>query len=293
MEPTIRALCEDLTVAIVDRDDVEFVETFAVPLPVQVIAYGLGMPREDFLDFKRWSDGFESLTGSLKPTPEQLDVFMATAVEFTDYIAPLVDERRRDPAEDIISTLASPNDEGELLETEEILSMVAALMLAGNETSTAAIAGTMLYLIRTPGLQDQLRADPSQMPALVEEGLRLTAPAQGLFRTATRDTEVGGVQIAQGDHLFLHYAAANRDDGRFEDPLAPRLDRPDKRHLTFGRGPHVCVGAPLARAEVRIAFETILERTTTIALSEREEPVVPAGNEMTQRVGELYLEVRS
>jgi cytochrome P450 len=164
-------------------------------------------------------------------------------------------------------------------------------MLAGTETSTAAIAGTMLYGARSPELQAQVRAEPALIPSLVEEGLRLTAPAQGLFRTATTDAEVGGVPIAEGQHLFLHYAAANRDPARFEQPLAFRLDRPDKRHLTFGRGPHVCVGAPLARAEIRIAFETLLARTTSITLADRDDPVVAAGNRMTARVGGLYLDL--
>jgi cytochrome P450 len=290
-EPTIRALCEDLTDAVLGRSGVQFVQEFAVPLPVRVIAHALGMPPEDFLDFKRWSDGFESLTGS-DPTPEKLDAYLNTAVEFTAYISPLIEQRRREPAGDIISAVAGENDAGERLEIDEILAMLAALMLAGNETSTAAISGTMLYLVRKPELQAEVRADPTLIPALVEEGLRLTAPAQGNFRTATADTEVGGVAIAEGDHLFMRFAAGNRDDAQYPEPLCPRLDRPDRTsHLTFGRGVHFCVGAPLARAELRISFETLLARTGSITLSDREEAVVGVGNHMTARVGELYLDI--
>jgi cytochrome P450 len=290
-EPLISSLCADLADAIVDRSSVPFARDFAVPLPVQVIAYGLGMPQEDFREFKRWSDGFEALTGSPDPTREQLDAFIDAAVEFTAYILPLVEQRRREPTEDIISILASADDEGDLLDTDDVLSMCAALMMAGNETTTAALAGTMLYLVMVPELQERVRAEPSLVPALVEEGLRLTCPAQGLFRTATRDAEVGGVAIAKGDHLFVHFAAANRDEAQFNQPLIPRLDRPDKRHLGFGRGPHVCVGAPLARAEVRIALETMLDRSGHITLADRDDAVVPVGNQMTARVGELYLDI--
>src|SRR5207248_473992 len=152
-------------------------------------------------DFKRWSDGFQGLIGSPDPTAEQLDAFLTAAVEFTAYVSPLVEERRRRPAGDIISALASPNDAGDRMENEEILEMCSALLLAGNETTTAAIAGTMLYLVRAPELQAEVRADPTLIPELVEEGLRLTTPAQTLFRTATADTELAGVPIAEGDHL--------------------------------------------------------------------------------------------
>lgn len=290
-EPTIRALCEQLIDAVLGRRDVPFVREFAVPLPVQVIAHFLGLPPEDFRDFKRWSDGFEGVTGSPDPTPEQLENFFTAAVEFTEYISPLVELRRREPADDLLSALASENDAAERLETNEILVMCSSLLLAGNETSTAAIAGTVLYLVRTPGLQTEVRGTPALIPNLVEEGLRLTAPAQGLFRTATADTEVGGIAIGKGVHLFLHYAAANRDEAQFEHPLTPRLDRPDKRHLTFGRGPHACVGAPLARAELHIALEILLSRTNSITLADRDDAVTPAGNEMTARVGELYLDL--
>ncbi len=292
-EPTITAICEELTSAVLGRTGVPFVREFAMPLPVRVIAHALGLPADDFLDIKRWSDGFEVLTGSPDPSPEQLDEFMTTAVEFTAYISPIIEQRRREPAGDIVSAIVGANDAGVRLETDEILAMIAALMLAGNETSTAAIAGTLLYLVRMPELQAQTRANPGLVPALVEEGLRLTAPAQGLFRTATVDTTVGGVAIAKGDHVFLRYNAANRDGGRYDEPLAPRLDRPDKRHIAFGHGVHTCAGAPLARTELRIALETLLARTTSITLSDREDAVVPVGNQMTARISEIYLDLHT
>ena len=291
-EPTITSLCEQLTEQLVGGADVAFVRDFAVPLPAQVIARGLGIPPEDYLAFKRWSDGLMGLIGSPEPTDDQLEAFLIAAVEFTDYISPLIEERRATPAADIVSALAGENEAGERLSTREIISMCAALLIAGNETTTASLAGTMLYLVRTPGLQDRVRADAGLIPALVEEGLRLSCPVQALFRTATDDAEVAGVKIPAGDHLYLYYAAANRDGAQFTQPLLPRLDRNDKRHLTFGRGVHVCPGAPLARTETRIALETLLANTSAISLSDRDDAVVPHGNQMTAMVGELYLDVR-
>lgn len=290
-EPFVQALCDELTEPMLDRVGVEFVSEFAVPLTVRVIAHILGMPPEDFVSFKRWSDGFEGLT-TLEPTLDDLDAFLAAAVEFTPYITPVIEQRRQEPTGDVISAVASENDTGEQLETDEILQMLAILMLAGNETTTGALSGTMMYLIRAPELQGQLRADPTMIPALVEEGLRLTAPAGALFRTATVDAEVGGAKISKGEHVFIRFGAANRDAERFEQPLCPMLDRPDKRHLTFGRGPHVCPGAPLARAVMRIAFETLLKRSTAIASSTTDDPVVPIGGQMTARVGRLYLDIK-
>jgi cytochrome P450 len=289
-EPVIKALCDELTDAVLDRVGVEFVSEFAVPLTVRVIAHALGLPPEDHPSFKRWSDGFEGMT-TLDPTPQQVDAFLTAAVEFTPYMTPLIELRRREPSGDVISAVTTENDLGERLELDEILKLLSGLMLAGNETTTGALAGTMMYLVRSPSLQAQLRADPTLIPALVEEGLRLTTPAGALFRTATTDTVLGGARIASGEHVFIRFGAANRDDERFEQPLCPMLDRSDKRHLTFGRGPHVCPGAPLARAVLRIAFETLLERAAAITLSDRNDAIVPTGGPMTVRVGRLYLDV--
>lgn len=291
LEPTIRALCEDLAAGVVGRRDVAFVRDFTVPLPVKVIANGLGLRPDDYLDLKRWSDGFQRPIGTPEPTPEAYEEFLTACWEFTQYVTPLIEQRRAKPADDIISVLAQPGGNGDELTDGEILSLCAALLLAGNETSTAALAGTMLYLIRVPGFQAKVRADREMIPAVVEECLRLTAPAQVLFRTANADREVAGVKISRGQHVLLRFAAANRDEARFEDPLTPRLDRPDKRHLTFGRGLHTCLGAPLARTEIRVAFETLIERSSEFRLADREEPVIATGNEMTAGIGELYVDI--
>ncbi len=290
-EPLITTLCDELTDAMVGRSWVPFVQEFAVPLPAKVIAFGLGVPPKDYLDFKRWSDGFQGPIGD--PTLEKLEEFVNVAVEFTTYISPIIERRRREPVDDLISALVGENDAGERLSTEEILGMCMALMLGGNETTTMALSGMMLYLVRVPEVQAELRANPALISAFIEDALRLASPVQLLFRTATADIEVGGVPIAKGDHVLLRFAAANRDGARFDEPLIPRLDRPDKRHLAFGRGAHVCPGAPLARTELRAALETLLARSSSITLTDRDDAVVAAGNPMTAAVGELYLDVNA
>jgi cytochrome P450 len=287
--PLVTDLCASLTDAMIGRRGVPFVQEFAVPLPVKVIAAGLGVPPDDHLDFKRWSDGFQGPIGD--PDPARLDAFVDSAMAFTAYLRPVIEQRRRHPVDDLISALVGENDAGERLTTEEVLAMCMALMLGGNETTTVGVSGTMLYLVRVPEAQRALRDDPSRIPAFVEEGLRLSCPVQLLFRTTTVDTELSGARIAAGEHVLLRLAAANRDGARFGAPLLPRLDRPDRRHAAFGRGIHVCPGAPLARMELQIALETLLRRTSWIGLSDREDPVIAAGNVQTAAVGELYLDL--
>jgi cytochrome P450 len=142
-------------------------------------------------------------------------------------------------------------------------------------------------------VQAALRVDPALIPSYIEEALRLTSPVQLLFRMATRDAELAGARIAEGEHVLLRFNAGNRDEAQFDRALRPRLDRADKRHLAFGRGVHVCPGAPLARSELRIAFETLLARSSSITLTNRDDAVVAAGNPMTAAVGELYLDVHA
>ncbi len=292
LEPMITQLCEELTDGLVGHSEAPFVRDFAVPLPVKVIAYMLGLPIEDFRKLRRWSDWFQGIIGSPQPSPEALERFETAAVEFTDYITPLIEERREHPGDDLISTLAAPNDEGERQSTDAVLAHTKAMLLGGNKTTSAGLSGTMLFIARSPELQAQLRADPTLIPTAVEEGLRLSTPVNVCFRTAAADAEVAGVRIAKGEHVLVRLNAGNRDRTRYADPLRPNVRRPELRHVAFGRGAHVCPGAPLARAEMRIAFETLLARTSSITVSDRDDAVVPVGNFHTATIGELHLDVR-
>jgi cytochrome P450 family 142 subfamily A polypeptide 1 len=210
-------------------------------------------------------------------------------VEFTEYISPIIEQRRRRPADDLISVVVGPNETGERLSTDDALAMCMVLRLGRNETVTASLGGATLYLARVPALHANLRATPALVPSFVEETLRLVTPPQMMFRTATADTDLAGARIAASDLLLLRPGAANRDGAQFQDPLVPRLDRPDRRHLSFGRGVHVCPGTPLARAEAHRAGEPPGADELDHP-SDRDDAVVPASNAMTASVGELYLD---
>ena len=151
--------------------------------------------------------------------------------------------------------------------------MLTLFLIGGNETTNSLIASCVWLLCRQPDLQDRLRDDPSLIPPFVDEVLRIEPPVQGLFRFAMRDTTVGGVPVREGEFVWLVYGSANRDDAQFPEPEELRLDRgaEGRRHLSFAQGPHFCLGAPLARAEARIAVETLLARTRNLALAPDED----------------------
>jgi cytochrome P450 len=186
---------------------------------------------------------------------------LITQCEFAEHFAGEVDERRRMPRDDMISDLVTATIEGEPLSDSEILAMLSQFLVAGNETTTKLLAGAVRILIESPQLTAELRSHPEAVGPFIEEVLRLETPVQGLYRTATEDTSVGGVLIAKGEHLLLMYAAGNRDQARFAEPQCLRLQRDGgSSHLSFGHGEHLCLGAALARAEGRIGIAVLLDR---------------------------------
>jgi cytochrome P450 len=187
---------------------------------------------------------------------------------FFEYMQGKVDQRRVEPKADLITDVVEARLDGEPLRDDEMLAMFSQFMVAGNETTTKLIASSVRILCEQPELMERLRDDPSLIPGYVEEALRLEAPVQGLYRMATTDTEVGGVPIAAGSHLMVVYAAGNRDDKTFASPEAADPTRTNAmKHLAFGHGEHYCLGAALARAEGRIAIETLLERLDDIRIA--------------------------
>jgi cytochrome P450 len=178
--------------------------------------------------------------------------------------------RLAQPREDLISDVAAA---GDVLRHEEQLQTLTLFLIGGNETTQSLISSCAAALATDQALQDQLRADPTPLAAFVEEVLRLEPPAQGLFRTATRDTTAGGLPIAAGEFVWLLYAAANRDPDQWPAADQLRLDRAaeGRRHLSFAQGAHFCLGAPLARAEARIAVEVLLRRTRSLRLAPGED----------------------
>ena len=264
LEPHIRSLMNSL-LDDVDPSGFDLMEAVAVPLPVIVIAQMLGVPPEDRARFRTWSNRRARL---LEPTitPRERTVAAEAGEALDEYFVPIIKARRAEPEGDIVSALAQAEEEGEVLTEREMLNMLRLLLVAGNETTTNLIGNGMLALLRYPEELERLRADPSRIPAAVEELLRFDSPVQTDFRGALEDCEVSGVPVRRGDNLVLLIGSANRDPAVFADPDRLDVGRSEGSHVSFGRGVHHCIGAPLARLEGRIVLEVLLERFASMRL---------------------------
>lgn len=269
LEPFITEVATTLArSAAAQGDGVELVEAFAMPLPMTVIAAALGVPAADLATFKRWSDDLVMPIGNHAPTIEQVRGYLVSNQEFAEYFSDLIAQRQAEPGDDILSDVANAALDGEHLSRAEQLSMLTQFLVAGNETTTKLITNLVNQLALDPELQARVRADRSLVENLVEESLRFEAPVGGLFRRAKVDLEVGGQVIAAGQHLWILYAAANRDQCRFANPDHFDPERTNARdHLAFGHGEHYCIGAGLARAEARIGLNALLDHLFDIAIA--------------------------
>jgi cytochrome P450 len=244
------------------KEEIDIVESYTVPLPVKVIARLLGIPGEDYVTFKRWSDAFLS-TVSIQAAER-----MQNLQDMVAYFGQMAAARRAHGAEDLITALVEAEVEGEALQDWEILGFCILLLIAGNETTTNLLGNLFNALAERPELWRQLREDRSLVETAIEETLRYESPVQRLFRWTTREVEVSGVKFAQGDRVTIFYGAANRDPQAFPNPDEFRLDRDLRSHVAFGAGIHYCLGAPLARAEARITLNAFLDRFPTIKYGE-------------------------
>jgi cytochrome P450 len=265
--PRIREVANQLVDAFAERGQAELVTEYGVLLPLTIIAECLGVNDDDLPKFKRWSDDFVAAIGNHDMSREQLKALVQTQGEFFVYFRDKIAERRLERKEDLISDVVYAELDGEPLSENEMLGMFSQFLVAGNETTTKLIASSVRILCEQPDLMARLREDPSLIAGFVEEALRLEAPVQGLFRTALTDTVVGGVDVPAGSHLMIVYASGNYDESQFAAPEAVDPCRSNAmKHLAFGHGAHYCLGAALARAEGRIAVETLLERLDDIAI---------------------------
>jgi cytochrome P450 len=265
LEPAIRSIARECLDAIEPGSQVDLVDALAVPVPMYTIADMLGVPREDRADFKRWSDAMIAAGGGFRS--EQTD---AALFEMFGYFQRVLDARRRQPKDDLVSTLACAEIEGDRLSDPEILMFCTTLLAAGNETTRNLISGGSLLLARHPDERSRLLADPELMTGAVEEMLRVWTPVQSFIRVATRDSELRGRSIREGQSLLLLYASANRDEeiwGDDADRFDVRRDHSRRRHLAFGFGEHLCLGAPLARLEARVVIEELLARFPAFELA--------------------------
>jgi cytochrome P450 len=259
LEPWLSNLVDELLDAFADTEDVEVVRALTVPLPVMAIARVLGIPPEDRERFKEWSDAVVGATDRAIPEEEREKIR-----EMMRYFAATIAARKESPQDDLVSTIAFAEVDGERLTDLEMLGFCLLLLIAGNETTTNLLSNVLHLLARRPDLWAQLREDPSRVRSAVEEGLRYDSPVQMLFRTTTGDIEMHGQTIPAGARVAVGYAAGNRDGREFSDPDEFRLDRGLLQHIAFGHGIHYCLGAPLARLEARVALERLTARFATI-----------------------------
>jgi len=257
----------------IEKKEGDFVEDFAIPLPVTMIAQQIGLDN-DISQVKAWSDAAVDRFSQMVDRERQVECARAF-VEYQKYMKSKIDDRRANGGDDLLTDLVEARVEGETpLTDEEIMSIMQQFMVAGNETTTSTIAGALLQLIRNPDQMAKAKAaaggrDPKLIQNMVEEALRYETPTAGMWRLVTEDTELGGHAIPKGAMVQLRYAAANRDPKKFENPDKFEVDRKNARaHLAFGKGPHMCVGNMLSRKEMLVAFDELLERLDSFEITD-------------------------
>ena len=245
----------------------DVVQDLSIPFPLQVICELLGVDGSQWPRFFDWSEAV--IPGESERTEEERS---ALQLEMWEYLIGVADERRQEPADDLVSVLANigsdPEAGGEALSEAELSMFLIQLLVAGNETTRNLISGGLVALAENPAQWAALRADPSLVPSAVEELLRWTTPVISFMRTATEVTTIRGVSVAAGDPVLLVYASANRDEEVFgADAGELRVDRHPNPHVSFGFGPHFCLGAALARLEGRVVLTELLTRFTSVSLA--------------------------
>jgi cytochrome P450 len=278
LEPVIREITSRLIDAWIESgaDGIEFVEQFAVPLPVTVIAKALNVPDDRLADFKRWSDGSIAGIGTNISIDERITA-EREVIAYQHYFAEQINLRRTEPQDDILTNLLNaridknqdPDLPDELLTMAEMLGIIQQLLVAGNETTTKMLTEMMRLLGENPDQFQQLQENPARARLVVEEALRLSTPTQGMWRVATKDTVVNGVEIKAGARVVVMFASANRDPELFDHPDDFDPDRDGLgNHIAFGKGVHYCLGAALSRLEGRVVAEELSLRIREFTLDE-------------------------
>lgn len=254
----------------------DIVEHLAYPLPVLVIASMLGVEGGDMATFKRWSDAIiQNVGNALVREPDDEDPIAGVNAEFDAYFGERLRELRARPEDNLLSELVhAKGEDGQQLSDEDLLVVCRVLLVAGNETTTGLLVNAVRVFNEFPEVLTRLRAQPELIPSMVEETLRYYPPFPATIRRAVRDVEVAGVTIPKDDRILVMLASANHDETVFENPEEFIVDRAANRHLGFGMGIHVCLGAPLARLEGNIALDLLVPRITALHIEHAEDDAV-------------------
>ncbi|MAG30996.1 MAG: hypothetical protein CL908_08910 [Deltaproteobacteria bacterium] len=276
LEEVFTKITDDAIDSVAKKGHCDFVDAISVPLPLRLIAAMIGIREADYDKFHAWSDAMIAAEGNMD-NPEIMTKAGAAYAEYVAYVTPIIEDRRKSPQEDLVSILVGAKDAGLLetynqesapgvnadLQNDELLKLMVILMVAGNETTRNGISGGMQLLIEHPEARQRLIDDPSLIPAACEEMLRVNSPVRSFGRTVTRDVEIGDKSLKAGQRVLIVYTSANRDEAQFDAPEEFRIDR-GAQHLAFGLGNHFCLGANLARMEMRVAFREVLRRMPDI-----------------------------
>jgi cytochrome P450 len=258
-ESLVKRVVDDLIDHFSDRGRVNLVTEYTFPFPAKVIAGVLGLPEDDYRQFQRWAVGIINVASNW-------DHAVRSAGELRDYLAGIVEQRRVEPRDDLVTDLVTAELDGEKLDDEEIFSFLRMLLPAGIET-TFRSSGNLLYLLLThPEQLEAVRADRNLIPAAIEEGLRYETPVLLTPRVTTAETSIGGVALPAGAGVTAMLASANRDPEVYDDPETFDIFRAPRQHLSFGTGPHLCLGMHLARMETRIALNALFDRLPNLRL---------------------------
>jgi len=264
LRPRVQEVADELLDQVQAKGEMDLVKDYANPLPINLISEMIGVPKSDRSKIHEWSESIANGLGLGRMDPEVAKGLQ----DFGDYIKQLVVEKRQYPGDDLISQLVAIEEEGDRLKESELISMIQLLIFAGHETTSTLISTGTLILFDHPEQWEMLKADHSLVPSAVEELLRFNGPSTIAGpRYALEDIELGGQQIKKGDVILPLMKSANRDELQFTQSEELDITRKIKRHLAFGHGIHMCLGAPLARIEGDIAFTTLLRRMPNLHLS--------------------------
>lgn len=260
-EPVLRT-ADALLDALSGREQADLIATYAGPLPIAVICDLLGVATDDRHDFRSWTDAV------VTPDPRRPELARQGVGRLVDFLTALIERKRAEPGDDLISGLVAARDGGDRLTETELTSLAFSVLFGGYENTVHLIGNAVLALLENPDRQAELRARPERLPAAVEEFARFDGPVPlAIRRFPLEDVVIGGVTIPAGETVQLSLAAANRDPARFADPDTLDLGRPETGHLALGHGIHYCVGAPLARLETATALRALLGRFERLALA--------------------------
>lgn len=279
VEPVMREITGELLDQLIGKGERELVASFVTPIPTSIIAHLLGAPPEDWSLWAAWSDEVVAGDYPSKNRTERGHGLAGGHPEFARYIDDMIAERHRmsDPPPDFLTRLLQTEVEGQRLTDVELRTLIAFLLISGNETTRHLLANLIYTMAMAPEIFRAIKDDPRLVHNAVEECLRLEAPVSVLMREAMQETEIRGFRIPKGSQVAFGVASANRDENEYEDPDVFRLDRPQpKAHFAFGGGPHVCPGAALARLEGRVLLEMLAQRVERIVVPQDfERSVVP------------------